>query len=97
MKAEDYKSGITGRAEVRFGGKVKFTGITVKGMPIHGIALSEWFNKGELGTQMSDEELAYDTQVTILFNDLKSVDIFRMVLDGVEAQFKEDNERKEAQ
>ena len=99
MKAEEYKyqSGISGRAQIRFGGKIKFALVSAKHMPVHGIALSEWFEQREPGEEMPDSALAHDDQVMILFDNIKSIDMFRQVLDDLEARFKHDAEQAEKQ
>ena len=68
-----YESGIYGKAEARFGGKifvdvVRFTGRD--GIERHGITLSEFYNGGEVGSTPADQRL-HDPQIYLVFDNMK--------------------------
>lgn len=74
--------GITGNAFIAFGGgKVLIEGGGNKEMNVGVIALSEVKDK-------SSTDDRYDTQVQMVFPNLKSINILRDALNGLEDMFK---------
>ena len=92
-----YESGIYGKAEARFGGKiyvdvVRFTG--KDGIERHGITLSEFYNGGEVGSTPADQRL-HDPQIYLVFDNMKSVEMVELALATVREMMKRDAERAE--
>lgn len=85
-----YKSGITGEAEVRFGGKICLEMGYFKDQPeVLSIGISEYkktYKVGEIVEQNADH---YPVQVALTFPDLESLHNFRGILDLLEDSYKE--------
>ena len=93
-----YESGIYGKAEARFGGKifvdvVRFTG--KDGVERHGITLSEFYNGGEVGSTPADQRL-HDPQIYLVFDNMKSVELVELALATVREMMKRDAEKENA-
>ena len=93
-----YESGIYGKAEARFGGKifvdvVRFTG--KDGVERHGITLSEFYNGGAVGSTPTDQRL-HDPQIYLVFDNMKSVEIVELALATVREMMKRDAEKANA-
>lgn len=85
---KEYKSGIAGKAAVRFGGKI----VTVYGSAIEDpsvlvVAFCETKQEYEVGDPSEGAE-HHGPQVTLCFPDLKSLDVLRQNLDNIETEFK---------
>ena len=94
-----YESGIYGKAEARFGGKifvdvVRFTGRD--GVERHGITLSEFYNGGEVGRPPVDQRL-HDPQISLVFDNMKSVEMVELALATVREMMKRDAEKAEVE
>ena len=92
-----YESGIYGKAEARFGGKifvdvVRFTGRD--GIERHGITLAEFYNGGKVGETPEDQRL-HDPQIYLVFDNMKSVEMVELALATVRENMKRDAERAE--
>ena len=90
-----YESGIYGKAEARFGGKiyvdvVRFTG--KDSIERHGITLSEFYNGGEVGSTPADQRL-HDPQIYLVFDNMKSVEMVELALASVRELMKRDAEK----
>lgn len=87
---ETMKSGITGRAEVIFGGRIQlFIGWddeNNRGC----IELSELKRDGKAGDKIPHNTPTFGPQVIMVFDDPKSIDIVRDSLDALERCFKGD-------
>ena len=93
-----YESGIYGKAEARFGGKIAVGVVTFMGkdgIERHGITLSEFYNVGEVGRTPKDQRL-HDPQIYLVFDNIKSVDIVELALTTVRENMKRDAERAES-
>lgn len=89
MEGIKYESGITGRAQVRFGGKIHI-GIGYDGKRNWGgISLSELKGSYKVGEEVAENAREYPTQVTLMFDNLESIDILRDALDNLESAFKD--------
>jgi len=80
-KETEYKSGIVGKANVWFGGKVAVaSGMTT---PFHlpAISFAELYETGEPGRKLSDADKEHEPQVWLTFNDMRSIDIVQRHLD----------------
>lgn len=93
-KDNEYKSGIYGKAEVRFGGKIQL-GIAQFGGGIHGITMSEFFDNGKVGEENPSQD-HHDPQVFLLFNNIKSVEMLEQCLMSVREYLKQDVEKARA-
>ncbi len=88
---------ILGSATVFFGGSI---GISVGINPekkTGGIMLTEFKEEHKVGDKLGEEEENFGEQVQLVFNDTKSLSIFRTALDHLEyalkyGQFPEDSE-----
>ena len=90
-----YESGITGRAQVRFGGKIHI-GIGYSGEHNWGgISLSELKETYKVAEEIPENANEYPTQVTLMFDNLESIDILRDALDNLESAFKDGDFKKE--
>lgn len=93
-----YESGIFGKAEARFGGKisidvVKFT--NTNNVEKYGITLSEFYHGGEVGTVPTDQRL-HDPQIFLIFDNVKSIDGLERALESVREYMKRDTEEEDA-
>lgn len=93
-----YESGIFGRAEARFGGKisinvVKFT--NTNNVEKYGITLSEFYHGGEVGEVVTDQRL-HDPQIFLIFDNVKSIDGLERALESVREYMKRDTEKEDA-
>ena len=80
-------SGVTGRALVEFGGKVGVSIATYDDGAVS-VGFSELKSQHEVGEDIGENE-SYDTQVRLVFTNLKSLDMVRNVLDMVERILKD--------
>ena len=90
----DYQSGITGRAQVRFGGKIR---IGIGYSAEHnwgGISLGELKDTYKVGEDIPQDAEEYPTQVTLMFDNLTSIDMMRDALDNLESAFKDGDFKK---
>ena len=92
-----YQSGIYGRAEARFGGKiaiepVRFT--SGDGIERHGLILSEFYNGSEVGSIPTDQR-THEPQIQLVFDNIKSVEMMEMALATVREMMKRDAEKSE--
>ena len=93
-----YESGIFGKAEARFGGKisinvVKFT--NTNNVKKYGITLSEFYHGGEVGSVPTDQRL-HDPQIFLIFDNVKSIDRLEQALESVREYMKRDTEEEDA-
>ncbi|MBR6140916.1 MAG: hypothetical protein IKQ37_04030 [Bacteroidaceae bacterium] len=88
---QNYESGIFGKAEVRFGGKISIHVVDYKGTKTHGIALCELFKKGTVGEPAPTPQ-HHDPQVFLVFDNIKSVEMLEDALMSVRESFKRDAE-----
>lgn len=91
----EYQSGITGRAQVRFGGKIRINICYSPESKQGGLGLSELKDTYKVGEEISETSEEYPIQVTLLFDNLESIDILRNALDDLESAFKYGGFRKE--
>ena len=89
-----YESGIYGKAEARFGGKiaidvVRFTG--GDGQERHGITLAEFYNGSNVGDTPEDQR-THDPQIYLVFDNIKSVELMEVALASVRENMKRDAE-----
>lgn len=88
MAAQDYESGITGRSKVRFGGKIHmYTSYSAK----HNcgcISFSELKDSYKVGEEIAENASEYPKQVSLMFDNLVSIDMLRDALDNLESAFK---------
>lgn len=85
---KEYKSGITGKAEVRFGGRIAtLCGSVIANPDVLVVAFCETKQEGEVGVPCEGAE-HYGPQVMLCFPDLKSLDVLRQNLDNIETEFK---------
>lgn len=87
-----YESGITGKAEVRFGGKILINVCEFKDSDVKCIALHELYHKHTTGDTCSDN--VHPWQVILLFNNIKSIDMMQEALDTIRETMKRDKEEK---
>ena len=87
-----YKSGIDACVKVRFGGRIAIGLITEYGENVHGLTLSEFAECGEVGVEPKNQERT-EPIVTLLFDNVKSIDMLKEVLDSVRSRL-EDNPYK---
>ncbi len=92
---QNYESGIFGKAEVRFGGKIAIHVVDYKGTNTHGIALCEFYKKGTVGEPAPIQQF-HDPQVFLVFDNIKSVEMLEDALMSVRESFKRDAEELEA-
>lgn len=93
-----YESGIFGKAEARFGGKisidvVKFT--NTYNVEKYGITLSEFYHGGEVGDVPTDQRV-HDPQIFLIFDNVKSIDVLERALESVRERIKRDTEEEDA-
>ena len=93
-----YESGIFGKAEARFGGKisinvVKFT--NTNNVEKYGITLSEFYHGGEVGDVPTDQRI-HDPQIFLIFDNVKSIDGLEQALESVRERIKRDTEEEDA-
>jgi len=80
-----YKSGIEACVKVRFGGRIAIGLITEYGENVHGLTLSEFAECGEVGVEPKNQERT-EPIVTLLFDNVKSIDMLKEVLDSVRSR-----------
>ena len=90
-ETQNYESGIFGKAEVRFGGKIAIHIVDYKGTKTHGIALCELFKKGTVGEPAPTPQ-HHDPQVFLVFDNIKSVEMLENALMSVRESFKREAE-----
>lgn len=93
-----YESGIFGKAEARFGGKisidvVKFT--NTYNVEKYGITLSEFYHGGKVGDVPTDQRV-HDPQIFLIFDNVKSIDVLERALESVRERIKRDAENEDA-
>lgn len=84
----EYRSGITGRAQVRFGGRIHIGVGYSPDTKVGGIGLHELKEEYQVGADLPKNPEQYDEQVTLVFNNLESIEIVRDALDMLETAFK---------
>ena len=92
---QKYQSGIYGRAEARFGGKIAVEPVHFDigdGKKCHGLILSEYYDGGEVGFTPTDQR-THDPQIQLVFNNIKSVEMMEMALATVREMMKRDAEK----
>jgi len=89
----EYKSGIMGWAEVRFGGKIFIDAVSIANSNIVGIKLSECFENGTVGEKPPTLR-CHDAQAFLLFDNIKSVDMLNDALMAVREMLKQYEEEK---
>ena len=92
-----YESGIYGKAEARFGGKIFVNVVRFRcgdGIERHGITLAEFYNGCKPGEIPEDPRL-HDPQICLVFDNIKSVEIVELALATVRESMKRDAERAE--
>ena len=87
----NYESGIYGKAEVRFGGKIAIDVVGYQTKKIHGIALAEFYQKGTVG-QNPPTQQHHEPQVFLIFDNMKSVEMLEAALMTVRENIKRDIE-----
>lgn len=86
--SKEYKSGITGKAVVRFGGRIATVcGSAVEVPDVLIVAFCETKQEHEVGDPCEGAE-HYGPQVELCFPDLKSLDALSQNLDNLETEFK---------
>ena len=91
----NYKSGITGQAFVRFGGKILIQTGQLNDYPGSLVlALSELKKDIGVGNEIPKGTAHYEPQVILAFPDLEALTNFRNQLDIVETSLKEQEERE---
>ena len=90
-----YTSGIYGRAEARFGGRiaiepVQFT--SPDGKQRRGLIFSEFYNGGEVGSTPQDQR-THDPQIQFIFDNIRSVEMLENALATVRELMKRDAEQ----
>ena len=91
IKGAKYESGVSGQAEVRFGGKVWINPCEVKDSNLKVIALHEFYNKHTAGETCDDE--VHDPQVVLVFDNIKSIDLMQHALNQLRDMMKRDIEK----
>ena len=71
----EYKSRIIGKASVFFGGKIAVSTGTVEPFGMPAISLSELYENSEPGRTVHKDDERHDTQVWLVFDDIRSIDI----------------------
>ena len=92
---QKYQSGIYGRAEARFGGKIAIEPVSFTngdGIERHGLTLSEFYSGSEVGTAPTDQR-THEPQIQLVFDNIKSVDIMERALATVREMMKRDAEK----
>ena len=92
---QKYQSGIYGRAEARFGGKIAIEPVRFTngdGIERHGLILSEFYNGSEVGSTPTDQR-THEPQIQLVFDNIKSVDIMERALATVREMMKRDAEK----
>ena len=95
IEGTKYESGISGQAEVRFGGKVWVNPCQVKDSKLKVIALHEFYNKHNAGDTCHDE--VHDSQVVLVFDNIRSIDIMQEALNQIRDMMKRDIEQEPPQ
>jgi len=94
---QKYQSGIYGRAEARFGGKIAIEPVRFNngdGIERHGLILSEFYNGSEVGSTPTDQR-THEPQIQLVFDNIKSVEMMEMALATVREMMKRDAEKAE--
>ena len=92
----EYRSGIYGRAEVRFGGKIFVDAVTFHGMDgrdRHGLTLAEFYTNGEVGAPPADQRI-HEAQVFMVFDNIRSVEMVEQALMTIREDMKRDAEQQ---
>lgn len=87
-----YESGITGKAEVRFGGKIWINVCNFKNSDVKCICLHELYHHHTTGDTCSDN--VHPWQVVLLFDNIKSIDLMQEALDTIRETMKREKEGK---
>ena len=85
---EKMRSRITGRAQVVFGGGVCVSMGTVGDGEAFAIGLSEFKHPAAKAGELPPSDETFDTQVTLVFPDLATLNNFRSILDELETELK---------
>ena len=93
-KNKEYQSGIIGKAQACFGGKIFIELIKARTKKeIYGIILSEAYQKAEVGTPPVCQEF-HEPQVIMYFDTVKSVDMMEEALMRVREKLKRATEEE---
>ena len=90
-----YTSGIYGRAEARFGGRIFIEPVqfmSPDGKLRRGLIFSEFYNGGEVGSIPQDQR-THDTQIQFIFDNIRSVEMLENALATVRELMKRDAEQ----
>ena len=96
-KKQKYQSGIYGRAEARFGGKIAIEPVRFTngdGIERHGLILSEFYNGSEVDSTPTDQR-THEPQIQLVFDNIKSVEMMEMAIATVREMMKRDAEKAE--
>lgn len=93
---EDYKSGILGVAEVRFGGKIVVEVISSNDGTVYGLSLSECYESGTIGNKVEKTKV-HDPQVYLVFDNIESIKVVEKGLMTVRELFKQKEEKEKQQ
>ena len=91
---KNYKSGILGTAEVRFGGKISIAIVSSNDGTIHGLAFSEFYKAGKVGETIPESVKIHSPQVYLVFDSIKSIEIVEKALMKVRELLKRKEEKK---
>ena len=92
---QKYQSGIYGRAEARFGGKIAIEPVSFTngdGTERYGLTLSEFYHGSEVGSAPQDQR-THEPQIQLVFDNIKSVEMMEMALATVREMMKRDAEK----
>ena len=92
---QKYQSGIYGKAEARFGGKIAIEPVRFTngdGTERHGLTLSEFYNGCEVGSTPTDQR-THEPQIQLVFDNIKSVEMMELALATVREMMKRDAEK----
>ena len=95
-KQPKYESGIYGRAEARFGGKIAIEPVRFTngdGTERHGLIMSEFYTAGTVGEPPTDQR-THEPQIQLVFDNIKSVEMMEQALGTVREMMKRDAERE---
>lgn len=88
-----HESGIIGKAEVWFGGKICVDVGKFDNADTHVLGLSEFYVKGKPGT-LPDYQERHEPQVYLMFDDIKSVEVMERALMTLREDMKREAEQK---
>lgn len=93
-EAKVLTSGIYGKAEVRFGGKIAIGVGTMPGSEKtwHAIDFSEFYDAHQVGESSPKDVKKHESQVLFLFDDIRSLDVLERALATVRENMKRELE-----